>query len=131
MTRLCVFFLLIIKPLFDRVCHRLVTTISLFGDRGSRSNWYLSRYIAVLSGNSERAAVPPGDGIPDERAPARTAGGIEEYFHRVVQFSAPGDSSTRPGKRQQRAALAQGAALAAYPAARARGYGQAGVRRSI
>ena len=54
----------------------------------------------------ERAAVPPGNGIPDERAPARTAGGIEEYFHRVEQFSAPGGSSTRPGKRQQRAALA-------------------------
>lgn len=98
MTRLCVFFLLIIEPLFDRACHGLVTTISLFGDRGSRSNWYLSRYIAVLSGNSERAAVPPGNGIPDERAPARTAGGIEEYFHRVVQFSAPGGSSTRPGR---------------------------------
>ena len=32
MTRLCVFFLLIIEPLFDRGCHRLVTTISLFGD---------------------------------------------------------------------------------------------------
>ena len=45
-----------------------------------------------------RAAVPPGNGIPDERAPARTAGGIEEYFHRVVQFSAPGGSSTRPGR---------------------------------
>ena len=102
---LCVFFLLIIEPLFDRACHRLVTTISLFGDMVQPfKRVSIKAYSCIAWAQQARSRAAWGS-IPDERAPARTAGGIEEYFYRVVQFSALGGSSTRPGK-QQRAALA-------------------------